>query len=272
MAPRSSRPPDPPDIRVFRTTAEIDEAIAKLRRRIEDVEKLKTDPPRHNDARVRSVEDAISDTIRERFGKDSPQFGRHAYFKIDNGQWILGGPFESLAQAEHRWQQQFERNIPGAIDRLRGLIDWLLEKRADLGEPHVAPRMAFEGRTLHPAIGSAANRLFLTGHYAQAVFEAGKALVNLVKTKSGQTDRDGAKLMEFVFSASDPVLAFNDQSDTSDTDEQRGMMHLYVGAVMGIRNPGGHRVGVEERPERALQYLELFSLLADRLDDTRRVK
>ncbi len=50
------------------------------------------------------------------------------------------------------------------------------------------------------------------------------------------------------------------------------MMHLYVGAAMGVRNPVGHRVGVTERPERALQYLELFSLLADRLDDAKKIK
>jgi uncharacterized protein (TIGR02391 family) len=97
-------------------------------------------------------------------------------------------------------------------------------------------------------------------------------LINLVKTKSGRPDLDGVALMQTAFSVNDPVLAFNDRADQSDKDEQQGMMHLYIGAAMGVRNPVGHRVGVTERPERALQYLELFSLLADRLDDAKKVK
>lgn len=50
------------------------------------------------------------------------------------------------------------------------------------------------------------------------------------------------------------------------------MMHLYEGAAMGIRNPRGHRVGVTDSAERALQYLEVLSLLADRLDETKKIR
>lgn len=48
------------------------------------------------------------------------------------------------------------------------------------------------------------------------------------------------------------------------------MVHLYESAVMAIRNPGGHRVSVTQNPNRALQYIEFLSLLADRLDETTR--
>jgi hypothetical protein len=50
------------------------------------------------------------------------------------------------------------------------------------------------------------------------------------------------------------------------------MMFLYAGAAMAVRNPLGHRVEIKESPERALQYLELLSFLADRLDETRKLK
>ena len=108
------------------------------------------------------------------------------------------------------------------------------------------------------------------GHYAQAVFEAAKVLVDLVKKSSGVTDRDGADLMRAVFSKNKPVLAFNDLKDDSDLNEQEGMMHLYEGAVQVVRNVRGHRPGVKDEAERALQYLELLSLLADGIGDTRR--
>jgi Protein of unknown function (Hypoth_ymh) len=64
----------------------------------------------------------------------------------------------------------------------------------------------------------------------------------LVKVKSGKTDIEGAPLMQSVFSVNNPILAFNGLADQSDRDEQQGMMQLYAGAVMAIRNPGGHRV------------------------------
>lgn len=77
--------------------------------------------------------------------------------------------------------------------------------------------------------------MYLDGHYSQAVFESGKALIDLVKTKSGRQDLDGIALMQAVFSANDPILAFNDRSDQSDRDEQQGMMYLFMGAAMGLR-------------------------------------
>ena len=47
--------------------------------------------------------------------------------------------------------------------------------------------MAFEGRSLHPAIEGAASDLYHDGHYAQAVFEAGKALVETYGVKVDPT-------------------------------------------------------------------------------------
>jgi len=272
MARRAAQPPQPPEIRQFRTTAEIDSTIVKLKRRIGDLDRLRSDNVRHDDDRVENVEHAIRDSIREEFGKDSPEFNRHNYFKIDDGPQYVRSDFMGGGNYDSEDQQRFVAAIPSAITRVADLIQRLEEKRADLAEPTIAPRVAFEGRTLNAAIGTAAQRLYLDGHYAQAVFEAGKTLIALVKARSGRSDLDGVPLMQTVFSVKDPILAFNNRSDQSDIDEQQGMMHLYIGAAMGVRNPVGHRVGVTERPDRALQYLELFSLLADRLDDTKRIK
>jgi uncharacterized protein (TIGR02391 family) len=122
--------------------------------------------------------------------------------------------------------------------------------------------------SLNADLANAARDLFRDGHYAQAVFEASKKLVDLVKQRSGRTDKDGVDLMRAVFSKNNPTLAFNDLSDDSDLNEQEGMMHLYEGATQAVRNVRGHKSGVKDEAARALQYLELLSLLADRLDDT----
>ncbi|OFW02199.1 MAG: TIGR02391 family protein [Acidobacteria bacterium RIFCSPLOWO2_02_FULL_68_18] len=233
---------------------------------------MKADGVRHSDARVDAVEHAIRDTIRDVFGKDSPQFNRHHYFRIDDGPQYVRTDWGGSGASDPHEQRQFEEQMPGAITRLQGLIDQLEEKRADLGEPTIAPRAALAGRTIHPAILAAAERLYLGGHYTQAVFEAGKALISLVRAKSGST-QDGAPLMQSVFSVNNPILAFRDDlTDQSNKDEQQGMMHLYTGTVLAIRNPGGHRVGAVERPDRALQHLELLGYLADRLDEAKKVR
>ena len=269
---RPSGPPQPPDIRQFRTAAEATNGIDKLRRRIRDIEALRTENIQYDDARIDAVEHSIVDTIRDIFGQDSPQFNRHHYFKIDDGPRQVsiyrgGGP----SPRDPQRQQQFAQRLPGAITRIDGLIQQLEEKREDLAEPAAVPRVALAGRTLNPAIFRAAERLYLNAHYPQAVFEAGKALIDLVRRKSGST-LDGAPLMQNVFSVNNPVLAFNALSDQSDRDEQQGLMQLYTGAVLAIRNPGGHRVHAVEQPDRALQHLDLLSYLANRLDEATKVR
>lgn len=124
---------------------------------------------------------------------------------------------------------------------------------------------------VHPRIVGVSRDLFLNGHYGNAVFDPSKALVNFVKERSGRHDLDGVPLMRIVFSRNDSILAFNDLSDQSDCDEQEGMMHLYEGAALAIRNPRGHTF-IDDSPERALEYIGLLSMLANRLEETKRRK
>jgi uncharacterized protein (TIGR02391 family) len=109
------------------------------------------------------------------------------------------------------------------------------------------------------------------GHPWEAVFAASKALVNYVKERSGRHDLDGAPLMRSVFSPTDPTLAFNDLVDQTDRDEQEGMMHLFEGAVLAIRNPGGHSFP-EGPDQRAMEYICFLSLLAYRVQEAKKVR
>jgi len=267
--PRQTGQPPQTDIRQFRDTSEIDKAIAKVWKRIAEIEALRTEEVGWTDARVTNVQDAISNTVRDVFGQDSPQFNRHGHFRINDGPARRKGLRENPKQHYQAVQTTFVRRIPDAITRLEGLITQLHESREELAEPQAAPRIAFETRSLNPAIANAAAALYRDGHYLQAVFDASKVLIALVKTASARTDLDGADLMRTAFSPKAPILVFN--ADPSDS-EQEGMMCLYAGAVMAIRNPGGHRVGTTEQPERALQHLELLSLLVDRLSEARKVR
>jgi uncharacterized protein (TIGR02391 family) len=264
MARRSEPPPLEP--REFRSPEEIDSAIAKFLRRIDELEHLdvKGSYLGHTGA-VDVARSNIRECIRDVFGLNSPEYQEHKYLDIWAGPQFMGMSDAAIVQG-------MERGRVEIIGILKGLIGRLEEKRADLTAGAVsAPSAYFDRLNLHPRIGDVARDLFLDRHHWEAVFAASKALLNLVKERSGRHDLDGVPLVQSVFSKNNPVLAFNDLADKTDFDEQEGMMHLFEGAVLGIRNPGGH--AFPEGPEqRAMEYISLLSLLAYRAQEAKRRK
>ena len=264
MVKRRSPEPPPIILKDF-TPDEIDRGIEKLKRRIKDVQSLDPQKISFDDTLIDNVESRIRETIRKVFGSQSPEFRDHKYHKICHGGLELG-----MSDAES--QANFAAGIPQTITMLEGLIIWLEEKREDLGiDTTASAQTAFKDMDLHPRIISVCNDLYKDGHYSDAVFDASKALLNFVKEKSGQHDLDGAPLIRTIFSRNNPILAFNSLSNQSEQDEQEGMMHLFEGAVLAIRNPRGHSFPYDS-PERALEYIGLLSLLANRLEETWRRK
>jgi len=249
--------------REFRTVREIDIAVTKLKRRVADVEALAG--KRHYDPAVAVAEAAISSAILDIYGPDSPEYRDHQFHNIYFGAHYIGTPFYDR---DDDTQAGFEAGIPHTVAMLNGLVRILDEKRGDLAPAAPGERVA--AGALHPRLSAVSLDLYRDGHYAQAVVESAKALVNMVKEKSRLHDLDGSALMTRVFSANSPVVAFNELQDQTDRDEQQGMMHLYAGAVLAIRNPRSHETVLDTR-ERADELLGLLSFLAGRLDEARRV-
>ncbi len=110
--------------------------------------------------------------------------------------------------------------------------------------------------------------LFVDGHYARAVEEAFKCLNNEVKAKAGLNlnSLDGAKLMRDVFSKNNPKLKLNSFVTQSEMDEQQGYMDLFVGSMIGIRNPRAHDHQLEDDEDVALELLILANHLMRKLD------
>jgi uncharacterized protein (TIGR02391 family) len=260
--------PDPPPVeeRQFRLVEEIDLAITKIQRRVSELEKLDIQAAVvQPTAAIDVAESNVRAMIREVFGPNSPEFRVHKYIEIWAGPMYSGMSVGARIQAK-------ELGRTHVIGILNGLIGRLREKRDDLTVGATpAPSSYFDRLNLHPRILDVSKDLFQDGYHWQAVFEAAKALVNYVKERSGRHDLDGLSLVRTVFSKSNPILAFNDLADQTDQDEQEGMMHLFEGAVLGIRNPGGH--SFPEGPEqRAIEYISLLSLLAYRVQEAKRRK
>lgn len=250
--------------REFTSPDEIDAGVRKLERRLSELDALDIRSAILEDTgQDDAVQSAIRETIREVFGSNSPEFREQEYIRIWAGPQHVGMTRLHIIEGTERG-----RNYVRGI--LKGLIDRLKEKRDDLlSGTAPSAKTYFRQLNLHPRIAGVANDLFLDGYHWESVFAAAKALVNYVKEKSGRHDLDGAPLMRAVFSRNKPILAFNELTDQTDEDEQEGMMHLFEGAVLGIRNPGGHSFP-EGTEQRASEYISLLSLLAYRVQETRR--
>jgi uncharacterized protein (TIGR02391 family) len=258
--------PQPLEPRGFRSPEEIDAAILKLRRRIPEIEKLDVSAAFVDKTGEDEVaRNNVRDTILDVFGLNSPEYREHQYIQI----WAGDSYVNMSDQAVIRNMDLGRTKVIGILN---GLIGRLEEKKADLTAGVIpSPTSYFDRLNLHPRIRDVARELFMDGHPWEAVFAASKALVNYVKERSGRHDLDGAPLVRAVFSKNAPILGFNALADQTDLDEQEGMMHLFEGAVLAIRNPGGH--SFPEGPEqRAIEYISFLSLLAYRVQEAKRIK
>ena len=132
------------------------------------------------------------------------------------------------------------------------------------GEAEVGSNFLYDAVHLHPAIRKVSERLFKDGHYSSAVFEAFKQIELLVKGKSDRYELYGTPLMQTVFSVNAPILALGDK------DEQEGFMYLFAGSMRGIKDKGSHNIIEENDPYIALEYLLFASLLARKIDETKK--
>lgn len=129
------------------------------------------------------------------------------------------------------------------------------------------PAALFNSRNFHPTVVSRSRKAFTTGQHNAAVERAFKSVNNRVKNLSG-IHKDGNKLMTAAFKPDNPVLTFSDRNTQSQQDEQLGLMMLFQGAVVGLRNPRSHEDHWDRDDDVAyvLETLAFASLLHRMLD------
>jgi predicted nucleotide-binding protein len=164
MAPRKTPEPPPLEDRKL-TPQEIDVGIAKLRRRIDEIEKLRSDGAHHDDGRKETAESNVRNTIREIFGERSPQFRENEHFEIHKGIPVAGANF-----VQH--QSWFLNGIPPAITFLQGLISHLEEQKEFATVATSAPSVS--------KVSQPSRRIFIVhGHDGEAKEATARFLTNL---------------------------------------------------------------------------------------------
>jgi uncharacterized protein (TIGR02391 family) len=263
---RKLPPPEPAHLSV----QQIRSAIPQLERRLSELTSLDINSlTEENYANVlQDLHHRNDDTLVHVFGHGTVDYHRYTIAWIDGtpASWspLGGGSSPSI----HERRPYIKKGIASAIGTLNSAVSMLKERLADSGDTAAARAItAYRGLDLHPEIARAASKLYQDGHYATAVEQAVKALNGLVRVRSG-LDTDGMSLMERAFSPSNPIIKFNDLSDLSDKDEQKGYMMMFCGAVAGLRNPRAHAF-IQDDPERAMEFIAFVSLLAKLLDEAK---
>lgn len=160
------------------------------------------------------------------------------------------------------------RRDRAALDLARQLQATVDELGASAEETHPPPAMVLDDPLgLYDAVIDNAElrqttrKIFADAHYSLAVEEAFKCVNNLVKRRSGNSEDDGAKLMQRVFSVDHPILKFTPMKTTSQKDQQQGYQMILSGAMIGIRNPRAHEHAFPDEPKAALEMLALANHL-----------
>lgn len=122
---------------------------------------------------------------------------------------------------------------------------------------------------IHPQIISVAKGRFDDIYYADAVEAAFKEVNTRVKRiykNRTSVEKDGAKLMQAAFSVQNPIIKLGDISTETGTNVQQGYMEMFVGAMIGIRNPKAHSNQTLSKAD-AIRKLHFASMLMYKLDN-----
>ena len=244
------------------TVEQMQAAIPRLRKRVEELMAIDVETiQERREIRFEALLHRIDDTLVETFGSDTIEYDRYNVWTFDTASITIGRPTPI-----QEVRIGYKRGIDGAIANLQTVIDMFEEKLdAEPESPASRTRRAFGELDLHPEIAHAVTKLFQDGHYANAVEDACKVLDSMVKMRSGKHNLSGTELMQVAFSPKAPLLAFNDLNSETDHSEQQGMMFLYAGAMLALRNPRAHEL-IEDDPVQALEHIAFLSLLCKSLN------
>lgn len=122
---------------------------------------------------------------------------------------------------------------------------------------------------IHPQIITVAKARFDNGHYADAVEAAFKEINTRVKKiykDRTSVEKDGARLMQAAFSIQNPIIKLGDTSTETGNKIQQGYMEMFIGAMIGIRNPQAHN-NLMITKDNAVRELHFASMLMYKLDE-----
>ena len=158
--------------------------------------------------------------------------------------------------------------LSGALQPSDSLVPFIQDSK-DVPNPRKSKselEHLFDGRNFHKAVVETARNQFINNDFPSAVFNSYKKLLIKIQEKSGNFNDDGTPLVTSVFNPKNPVLQSSLARWTGDASIQEGIMHLFMGAVLSVRNVFAHKDVYLTNPNDTLEYLSFSSFLFKILD------
>jgi len=208
----------------------------------------------------------IEDILESAFGVTSTEYKR-----VADAHMTTEGTHEAIQQTYVALVHRIQQEVDSIIQKYEILgIETTPSSTKEPKDTDELPVYLFNKMQFHPKIITASKSLFESRFYAQAIFEAFKAVNNFVKEKSGLSPSEirrmkDSQLMAKVFDVNNPIIKVNELLTDSDISEQEGFKLLFMGATMGIRNPKAHDSIEMKDPHKTLEYLAFASLLLKKI-------
>ena len=230
-----------------------------------------------NDRRIEKLKNLLEELVPE-------QIDFQSYMDVLESQWATDTFFRGRILALDSYLKLLKREdlsltlnnfIPingNAIEALTFISEHITPEILDYLEREVTveendPADLFWD-ILHPRVVTIAKPRFDSGFYSDSVEAAFKEINIIIKTHFKQEtniELDGAKLMTRAFSKDNPVFTLADTSTMDGKNVQQGYMNLFLGSIVGIRNPSAHGNEEMERVD-TIHLLFLASLLLRKFD------
>jgi len=164
---------------------------------------------------------------------------------------------------------QYEKLIKsGVIQPSDSLVSFIQDSK-DVPNPKKSEEelaRIFDERNFHCLVIDSSRKQFINNDFPSAVFNAYKKLLTTIQEKSDILEKDGLPLITHVFNPQNPVLQSSLARFTGDSSIQEGIIHLFMGAVLSVRNVFAHKDVYLTNVGDALEYLSFASFLFKLVD------
>jgi uncharacterized protein (TIGR02391 family) len=203
----------------------------------------------------------------------------HIYAFIKTGRMLSNANVKYASLEEKRkWTEaikQYEKLVKsGTIQPSDSLVPFIQDSK-EVENPRKSRaelEHLFDIRHFHEAVVGASRNQFVKYDLSDSVFNAYRKLLVTIQENSGNFREDGIRLIASVFSSKSPVLQSPLARLNEDTSIQDGIMYLFMGAVLCIRNVFAHKEIYLTDVDHALDYLSFSSFLFKILDAMERTQ
>ncbi|MFC1949253.1 TIGR02391 family protein [Chloroflexota bacterium] len=201
----------------------------------------------------------IEDILETAFSVNSTEYNRVRALRISNSKR------SSLQIRYKKLIRRIQLEVNSIIQKYEMLdLEMSSQDKSKDNNSITSLDVLFDAMQFHNEIIMASKSLFESKHYAEAIFEAFKAVENFVRETTGLS-LYGKQLMASAFNEDNPLIQVTEAGKIN-RDVQEGFKFLFMGAMGGIRNPKAHYRIIQRDPYITLEYLGFASFLLKRIE------